>query len=364
MAAGLTGPVNVAAPRGDAQRLFIVEVNTGRIKILKSGTLLPVPFLDIGALLTVNQSHGLLGLAFHPNYASNGFFYVQYVDSAIRPTVARYQVSGDPDVANAASGQIVIRLLPIVDHQGGGLAFGPNDGYLYAAFGDAKSEDPDNNAQNDGGLRGKLVRLDVDSATPYAIPPTNPFVGPGNPRDEIWAKGFRNPFRLSFDRETGDLWVGDVGQGNREEVDFQPAASSGGENYGWRPMEGSLCFNPPTGCNPGGLTLPIFEYGHLPLACSGSVTGGVVYRGSAMPSLRGTYFFADFCWGRSWSFRYDGSTLTEFVERTSELAPRGGLSIDNPTAIGEDGLGEMYITDFDGEVYKIVNSLHANTRKP
>jgi glucose/arabinose dehydrogenase len=252
----------------------------------------------------------------------------------------------------------VIQISAIVDHQGGTIAFGP-DGYLYVGFGDGQSADPSNKAQNDGDLHGKLLRLDVDGGSPYAIPATNPFVGAGNPLDEIWAKGFRNPFRFSFDRQTGDLYIGDVGQFAREEVDFQPAASGGGENYGWRLMEGNLCFNPPTSCDPGGLTAPIHYYAHAGGGCSGSITGGPVYRGTAIPGFQGRYFFADYCSAKIWSFRYDGATLTGLTDHTAELAPGGGLQINVPTAIGEDASGELYIVDMGGEVFKIIPTLPA-----
>jgi glucose/arabinose dehydrogenase len=355
VASGLSGPVFVTAPPGDTERLFIVEFNTGKIKILKSGSVLSTPFLDIGSLVTDNFNFGLLGLAFHPDYANNGYFYVQYVDNSSRPMVARYTVSSDPDVADSGSAQTVIQLSAIIDHQGGTVAFGP-DGYLYVGFGDGQATDPSNRAQNDGDLHGKLLRLDVDGGTPYAIPSDNPFVGPGDPLDEIWAKGFRNPFRFTFDRLTGNLYIGDVGQEAREEIDFQPAASGGGENYGWRLKEGTVCFNPPTGCDPGGLTDPIHEYVNTGSGCSGSVTGGSVYRGSAIPELQGAYLFADYCFETIWSFRYDGTTLTELVDRTSQLAPGGGLQIDNPVAIGEDGQGELYIVDINGEIFQIVST--------
>ncbi len=363
VAAGLNGSITAAAPAGD-ERLFVVEYAAGRILVLEHGAIRPVPFLDIGALVHDHPDYGLLGLVFHPNYATNGYFYVQYVDNGVQPTIARYQVSADPYVADPLSAEIVLQLAQISHHQGGALAFGPNDGYLYAAFGDGHSTDPTNRAQSDGSLRGKIVRLDVDSASPYAIPPDNPYAGGGGPRPQIWARGLRNPFRFSFDRATGDLWLADVGHAMREEIDFQPAASTGGENYGWRLMEGTLCFDPATNCDPGGLTPPIHEYGHLASGCAGSVTGGVVYRGDELPALRGTYLFGDFCTGQLWSFRYDGATLSEYTERTAELTPRGGHTIDMPVAIVEDGLGELVIVDMDGEVYRVVSSLHTKQRKP
>jgi glucose/arabinose dehydrogenase len=199
-----------------------------------------------------------------------------------------------------------------------------------------------------------MLRIDVDGEVPYGIPPDNPHAGVGDPRDEIWAKGLRNPWRFSFDRDNGDLYIADVGQNAYEEIDFQPATSNGGENYGWRLMEGTHCFNPPGDCDPGDLTYPIHEYSHVgnPSRCS-SVTGGYVYRGSAIPDLQGTYFFADFCSGRIWSFRYDGATLTELTDRTNELSPGNGLSLGNISSFGEDATGELYLLSLTGEVFKM-----------
>ena len=367
VASGLSGPVFATSPPGDTQRLFIVEFNTGRIKILKNGSVLGTAFLDIGSLVTNDTNFGLLGLTFHPNYASNGFFYVQYVDNAFHPTVARYQVSATPEIGDSSSAQIVIRLddFAIFDHQGGTVAFGP-DGYLYAAFGDGQACDPGNRAQNDGDLHGKMLRLDVDGddfpADPnrnYAIPSTNPYVGGGNPLDEIWSKGFRNPFRFTFDRANGDLYIGNVGQAQREEVEFAAAGSSG-QNYGWRLKEGTVCFNATSGCTPNtvcpcpGCTDPIYEYDHSAGNCS--ISGGSVYRGSAIPGLQGTYFFGDWCTARIWSLKYNGSSVTDLTNRTAELAPGGGLAINQPVAIGEDAAGELYIVDMGGEIFKIVPS--------
>jgi len=366
VASGLSGPLFVTSPPGDTQRLFIAEFNTGRIKILKNGSVLGTPFLDIGSLVTNNTNFGLLGLTFHPNYASNGYFYIQYVDNSFHPTVSRYQVSANPDIADSSSAQIVIVLddFAIIDHQGGTVAFGP-DGYLYVAFGDGQACDPGLRAQNDGDLHGKMLRLDVDSDTfpsdpnrNYAIPSSNPFVGAGDPLDEIWAKGFRNPFRFTFDRATGNLWEADVGQAQREEINFQPAGSAGGQNYGWRIKEGTACFNAVSGCTPNstcpcaGCTNPIYEYDHSSGNCS--ISGGSVYRGSAIPSLAGTYFFGDWCSARIWSLKYNGSSVTDFTDRTAELDPGGGMQINQPVAIGEDGAGELYIVDMGGEIFKIV----------
>jgi glucose/arabinose dehydrogenase len=359
VAAGLEFPVFAGAPAGDAERVFILEQN-GRILILKDGALLAQPFLDIDALVpdvSISDERGLLGLAFHPEYATSGYFYLDYTDLSGNTVIARYTVSGDPDRADPGSAAILLTIKqPFGNHNGGTLAFGPLDGFLYIGMGDGGSSgDPGDRAQDDGTLLGKMLRIDVDTGEPYGIPPDNPFAGPGDPLDEIWAKGLRNPYRWSFDRQTGDLYIADVGQGAWEEVDFQPAASAGGQNYGWRLMEGSHCFNPPVDCNDGSLTLPIHEYGH-DLGCS--ITGGCVYRGQAIGGLQGSYFFGDYCSGRIWTLRVAGGQATELFERTAELAPESGQFIDNVVAFGEDGQGELYIVDrgigSDGEIYKIV----------
>ena len=359
IAAGLSRPLFATAPPGDTIRLFVLEQYTAQIKILKGGVALASPFLDINNLVSDSGSErGLLGLVFHPSYETNGYFYVNYTNNAGDTVVARYSVSANPDVANPNSALILITISqPYSNHNGGMLAFGPLDGYLYIALGDGGSAgDPENRAQNDGTLLGKLLRIDVDSAQPYGIPPDNPFIGPGDPLDEIWAKGLRNPWRFSFDSLTGDLYIADVGQNTYEEIDFQPALSTGGENYGWRLTEGNHCYNPPSGCDPGGLTYPIHEYIHggNPFRCS--VTGGYVYRGSVITGLQGTYFFADFCSSQLWSFRYDGVTLTSFTDRTAELDPGSGLSIDSITSFGEDGSGEIFIVDLDGDIFKLCPS--------
>jgi glucose/arabinose dehydrogenase len=356
IAAGLSRPLFATAPPGDTIRLFVLEQYTAQIKILKGGVALASPFLDINNLVSDSGSErGLLGLVFHPSYETNGYFYVNYTNNAGDTVVARYSASENPDVANPNSALILITISqPYSNHNGGTLAFGPNDGYLYIGMGDGGSAgDPENRAQNDGELLGKMLRIDVDNENPYAIPPDNPYVGSGDPREEIWAKGLRNPWRFSFDRLTGDLYIADVGQNSYEEIDFQPALSAGGENYGWRLMEGNYCYNPPINCDPGGLTYPIHEYSHggNPFRCS--VTGGYVYRGSDIADLYGTYFFADFCSDQVWSFRYDGSNLTSFTDRTAELNPGNGVSIDSISSFGEDGNGELYLVDLGGEIFKL-----------
>ncbi|MBI4558729.1 MAG: PQQ-dependent sugar dehydrogenase [Candidatus Hydrogenedentes bacterium] len=354
VAAGLELPVFLTAAPGDEGRLFVVE-QPGRIRIIKDGALLVRPFLDIRAQVGSGGECGLLGLAFHPNYNSNGLFYVDYTDQACNTVIARFQVSADPDIAAADSETNLLTIeQPFANHNGGMLAFGPRDGYLYIGMGDGGSaNDPGDRAQNLGEYHGKLLRIDVDSGSPYAIPPENPFVGVPGVRPEIWAYGMRNPWRFSFDRANGDLYIGDVGQAAREEIDFQPAASRGGENYGWDIAEGFACAGGAGACgtNPG-FTPPIYDYAHS-LSSSASVTGGYVYRGRALPEYLGIYFFADFVTGAIWSLRWNGAAITELRDRTSELEPAGAAALNNIGSFGEDAAGELYLVDYDGEVFRI-----------
>jgi glucose/arabinose dehydrogenase len=281
---------------------------------------------------------GLLGLAFHPDYQENGYFYVNY--TRVKPNgqetvIARYQVTEDANAADPDSELILLVVdQPRTNHNGGALHFAP-DGMLYIGLGDGGSAgDPDNYAQNGQQLLGKMLRLDVDNVAPgknYGIPGDNPFIGQPV-RDEIWALGLRNPWRFSFDRLTGDLYIGDVGQGMWEEVDFQPAGSEGGENYGWRLKEGTHCYNPPEACDPGGLTDPVFEYSHDE-GCS--ITGGTVYRGQEIPTLRGQYLFADYCSGVVSALYRDG----QGVWQHREVGAAGG----NVTTFGESSDGEVYL---------------------
>ena len=359
VASGLDSPVHIAAPRLDPTRVFVVE-QSGRVRIVKDGTLLPDPFLDVAAKISCCNERGLLSIAFHPDYATNGRFFVFYTDTGGDEVVERYRVSPDLDRADDTSGQIVLTVPDFApNHYGGQLAFGP-DGYLYVGIGDGGGGgDPQETGQDLTRLLGKLLRLDIDVEVPpyYAVPPTNPFVGRTDARGEIWAFGVRNPWRFGFDRATGDLYVGDVGQGAWEEIDVQPAASAGGENYGWDVFEGRHCYEPTppaTACPapPTGFTMPVLEYDHGE-GCS--VTGGLVYRGCAMPDLRGTYFYADFCSAFLRTFRgVSGGDAVNTADRTAELAPGIGLSIDNPTSFGEDARGELYIADYGGEIFKII----------
>ncbi len=339
---GLEQPVHITHAGDRSGRLFVVE-QKGRIRIVKNGVLQSQPFLDITNRVSCCGERGLLSVAFPPNYASKKYFYVNYTNKAGNTVVARYRLSGNPNVADSNSEQAVLRVKqPFANHNGGQLAFG-RDGYLYIGMGDGGGGgDPQNNAQNPASLLGKLLRIDVESGkTPYAIPPTNPFIQKAGYRKEIWALGVRNPWRFSFDRRTGDLYMGDVGQNAYEEVNVQPASSTGGENYGWKIMEGKHCFNSTT-CNQTNLTLPVVEYEHS-LGCS--VTGGMVYRGRSYQSMQGIYFYGDFCSGRIWGLRRRGKVW----QNTLLLDTAYGIS-----SFGEDQVGNLYVTDlYKGDIYLI-----------
>ena len=341
---GLVAPIGIVSA-GDA-RLFIVQQH-GTIVVWDGTRILPTPFLDIHTLISCCNERGLLGLAFHPQYAANGQFFIYYTAAGSGDVkIARYTVSPtDPNRADAGSGTLLLTIAHpnFENHNGGQLQFGP-DGYLYAGIGDGGSGgNPTNSAQDLTQLLGKLLRIDVNAAT-YTIPPTNPFVGRSSARNEIWAYGLRNPWRFSFDRDTGDLWIADVGQNLWEEIDIQPASSGGGENYGWRLMEGLHCFNPSTNCPTAGLTMPIAEYDHNDHRCS--ITGGYRYRGAAYPRLRGTYFYADYCAGTIWGLARAGDAwVTRTLLSTSLLIP----------SFGEDNHGELYLVA-NGSLYQIVDA--------
>lgn len=342
VASGLASPVHLAAPAGDA-RLFVVE-QPGRIRIVENGALLPTPFLDITDRVGAGGERGLLSMAFHPQYASNGFFFVNYTDRAGDTRVERYSVSADRGRADPASARLVIGIdQPFSNHNGGLVAFGP-DGKLYIGMGDGGgSADPQETGQDPMQLLGKLLRLDVDGAAPYAIPADNPYAGRTDGRPEIWALGMRNPWRFSWDRTAGLLYMADVGQNRLEEIDVVPAGQAG-VNYGWDLMEGSDCFEPRDGCDRTGLTLPVLEYSHEE-GCS--VTGGFVYRGQDIAALRGHYFYADYCQGWIRSFRYAGGQAADARSWQVE-------SVGNITSFGEDSRGELYVLSSGGGVYKIV----------
>ena len=344
---GLDRPVGLAHAGDGSGRLFVVE-KVGRIRVVQDGVLAAASFLDIVDRVGSSQNEqGLLGLAFHPRYAENGFFFVNYTDRQGNTVVSRFSVSGDAARADPGSEVVLLRIdQPAGNHNGGHLAFGP-DGRLYVGTGDGGGAgDRYGNGQNGQTLLGSMLRLGVDGGSPYTVPSDNPFVGDPSVRDEIWALGLRNPWRYSFDRLTGDLYIADVGQNQYEEVNVQAAGEPGGQNYGWPIMEGLHCFPEDRPCEQTGLTLPVWEYDHGQ-GCS--VTGGYVYRGEEYPILRGLYLAGDYCSGRIWG-----------------LAPRGGTGAGGwqaallaqadvrLSAFGEDERGELYLVDMGrGELFKI-----------
>jgi glucose/arabinose dehydrogenase len=347
---GLSSPVHLTHAGDRSGRLFVVE-QRGRIRIIKDGALLPEPFLDITGRVSCCGERGLLSAAFGPHFGEIGDFYVDYTDLNGDTTISRFSaLPAGSDTANPASEQVVLKIpQPFSNHNGGQLAFGP-DGYLYVGTGDGGSGgDPQNNAQNAASLLGKILRIDVQSGVdPYLVPSSNPFVGNPAYRPEIWALGLRNPWRFSFDRVTRDLWIGDVGQSAWEEVDFQPASSRGGANYGWRVMEGNHCYNPAT-CSTAGLVLPVAEYPHSGGDCS--VTGGFRYRGLSYAGLYGIYFYADYCTGRLRGLR---ATVPGW-ESHEFLLP--GFSV---STFGEDEAGELYLADYGGgALYQVTDAAGA-----
>lgn len=348
---GILGVVHAGDGSG---RLFLVR-QLGQVYIVQNGARLATPFLDATDFLgTAAGEQGLLGIAFHPAYASNGRFFIAYsgrrpseaeCNGDIQPmnTFAEVRVSAtNPNLADPSTRRVILEICDFAsNHNGGGLAFGP-DRFLYIGTGDGGgSYDPRANGQDRSVLLGKILRIDVDGTDPglqYRIPSSNPFVGQAGIRAEIWAYGLRNPWRLTFDRATGDLWIADVGQDRREEINFQPASDAGGRNYGWDVLEGTLCHEPPNGCASlaFGMTAPVVEYAH-DAAGGCSITGGYVYRGAAYGVLRGRYFYGDFCSGRIWSLPPGSFTPKE------ELVATVGV-----TTFGEDEAGELYVADSGG----------------
>ncbi len=363
VASGLTAPIFVTAAPGDLDRLFVVE-QTGVIRIIRDGALLATPFLDIQGDVACCGEEGLLGLAFHPDYATNGWFFVYHTNNSGNNVVARYTVSANPEDADESTRQQVITFNHpgAGNHNGGMIAFGPLDGRLYIGTGDGGGScDPgpgDGNAQSLSSNLGKLLRLEVD-ALPYGTS-GNPFAGvPGN--DEIWSYGLRNPWRWSFDRITGAVYIGDVGQGVWEEIDCSPGTSVGGENYGWVFCEGDHCDPNPScgglGPAPTGHDAPIREYNQAGTPCA--VTGGYVYHGCRMGDLDSTYFYSDACDDFIRTFRTD-ATCSDIgtIDREADLEPGGAITIDGIVSFGEDNSGELYIVDYsDGEIFKILPTI-------
>lgn len=342
LARGLEMPISIFAPRDGSQRVFVLE-QRGRVRLVRGGTLLEAPVLDITDRVSCCGERGLLDLTFDPDFDVNQHVYVNYTDRSGDTVIARFTAAdASAEQIDRSTERVLMKVQqPFGNHNGGQLRFGP-DGKLYIALGDGGAAgDPGNRAQRLDTLLGKILRIDIDG-DPYAIPSDNPFVGVDGARGEIWAYGLRNPWRFSFDRTTGDLWIADVGQGRVEEVDFAPSTSRGGENYGWRKMEGSSCFEPASGCRSPDLVLPVVEYEHDE-GCS--VTGGYVYRGRSHRELRGAYIFGDFCSGTIWTARRgeDGRWSREVLMRTA-------LTI---TSFGETSAGEILVLDYSGTLYRL-----------
>jgi glucose/arabinose dehydrogenase len=350
VASGLSSPLLVTHAGDGSNRLFVVE-QTGRIRIVKGGDLQAAAFIDISRSVSRGGEQGLLGLAFHPSFESNRKLYLSYTDLNGTSVIREYTtLASNPDRVDGGSGRTLLRVKqPYDNHNGGHIAFGP-DGLLYIGLGDGGSAgDPGNRAQNRNTLLGKLLRIDVNRRTgtlPYGIPATNPYVGRTG-LDQIWAFGLRNPWRFSFDRVTGDLWIGDVGQGAWEEINRSLATSGRNAgraaNYGWRVMEGAHCYSPSSGCSRTGKILPVTEYSHGGGRCS--VTGGYVYRGTTYPDLVGAYLFADYCSGEIW-----------FIDRGASRGVKPTRAIDTSsrvTSFGEDEAGELYVTSAEGALYRL-----------
>ena len=362
----------VTQPKDEKNRLFVVN-QKGMIHIIENGKLKKEPFLDISdrvhGSLTPGSEEGLLGLAFHPNYSNNGYLYVNYVNKNDSTIISRFKTSNDINVANKDSEKLILSLSqPFGNHNGGHLAFGPKDGFLYIALGDGgKWGDPFNNSQNLETLLGSILRIDIDNGNRYEIPSDNPFFGEPGKKQEIFCYGLRNPWRFSFDRETNDLLIGDVGQNLWEEINWTTWEESRGANFGWRTMEANHCYNPEDFCDTTGIVMPVHEYpnnaAYIKIligmddkeATGCSVTGGYVYRGSKIKPLRGTYIFGDYCTGRIWSFKLKNGKPVAFknirkeIKRNSEDIP---LFI---SSFGEDSSGELYVVDYLGAVYKFVS---------
>ena len=339
---GFTQPVQVTHAGDGSGRTFVVE-QAGTVRTLDNAA--APPFLDIRDRVLSGGERGLLSVSFPPDFAQTGRFYADYTRTPDGATVvSRFVVPGGSAMADSASETVLLTVpQPFANHNGGQLSFGP-DGYLYIGMGDGGSGgDPDDNGQNKGTLLGKILRIDVESGqSPYAVPPGNPFLSDNSARGEIWALGLRNPWRFSFDSATGDLYIADVGQNLYEEIDFQPSASTGGENYGWNVMEGTHCYNA-VPCDRTGLVLPVAEYDHGQGDCS--VTGGMVYRGADFPALQGTYLYGDYCSGKIWGLKRTGAAWeNSLLADTSHQI----------SSFGEDEAGNVYVAGYgNGTIYRV-----------
>ncbi|MEM7164658.1 MAG: PQQ-dependent sugar dehydrogenase [Planctomycetota bacterium] len=363
VASGLNDPLYVTAPPGDHKRLYIVEQD-GAIKIMDmiTGNMLPGVFVDLNTAVNSGANErGLLGMAFHPDFATNGYFFVHYTNNNGTSVVRRLTADiNDPTTVVAGSSTLIWSATqPASNHNGGMIAFSPTElaNNLYIGLGDGGGGgDTYNTSQNLNSPLAKILRIDVDGPAPYGIPADNPsqtgMLTTTVP--ETWVYGLRNPWRFSFDQLTGDMYIGDVGQGTWEEIDFIAASSPGGINFGWVCREGAHCFGSFPGqcsCTTASLVDPIWEYSHSD-GCS--ITGGEVYRGLAIPALNGHYFYADYCSNKIWSFNYTSGTVSAFAERTAQLDPPGFQSITTITSFGRDAAGEIYICDRGGEIYKMI----------
>ncbi len=366
-----TKSLYITQPNDEKSLLFVLN-QKGKIFILKDEKLLKKPFLDITdrvhGSLTPGSEEGLLGLAFHPNYSENGYFYISYVNKEDTSIVSRFSVSSNIEIADKASEKVLLKVeQPFENHNGGHLAFSPKDGMLYIGLGDGgKNNDPYNNSQNLNTLLGSILRINVDSGDPYSIPVDNPFYGQKNKKGEIFCYGLRNPWRFSFDRLTNDLIIGDVGQNKWEEVNWNTWNEAKGANYGWKIMEGNHCFDTEEFCDTSGLIMPIHEYPnnaayiHILMGMDESettgcsVTGGYVFRGNIESSFYGAYIFGDYCTGRIWAFNKKGNRRSNFKNIRKELKKS---SNDLPLIIssfGEDSSGKLYVVDYSGSIFKLV----------
>ena len=376
IADGYKKPVFITSYPNNAKLLYIVE-QAGLIKIINDGKKLSRPFFDINKRVVnpnrPGDERGLLGFAFHPNHTNNGKFYINYMDNDGNTIISEFSTNSELR-ADHKSERIILKLKqPYGNHNGGDIQFGP-DGYLYISIGDGgKAGDPLNAGQDLSSLFGKIIRIDIEQK-PYGIPKSNPFFGQKDKREEIWAWGLRNVWRFSFDKQTGDKYLADVGQNKWEEVNFEPASSEGGLNYGWRIMEANHCYDPKENCPTEGLIKPIIEYpndaNHPAFAfriieelsfsetdvegCS--VTGGYVYRGQKIKSMQGQYIFGDYCSGNIWTLKVVNGKAINFKNRTEEINIGGGEFTTYISSFGQDSDGEIYIIDYNGGIYKLIES--------